>query len=437
MKIRFIFAVILVLLSFSTTSSSEEVIDTVIAVVGDDIILLSELQKQINSQMMARGLDMNSNRDILLRLRDETLDGMIDDRLLVMKAEKDSLEVDERDVDRELKNSLAELRQRYGNDEAYEDGLQEYGLTEVQLRRMYSAAIRNNYLLEQLRMIMSRHISVTPQDLEQWEVANRDSLPEIPERFKLSHILLYPGLSDTHKSDLTEKLTKIRERALAGEDFAALAKEFSEDPGTASNGGFIDWFNRNSGYNPEFTAAAFSLKKGEISNIVETIYGYHIIKSEDVKDDDIQARHILLMFDADQNNDQVLIDRLNKYRTNVVEDGELFENLAKKYSEDETSRDLGGKINWITSTQGTQDSGIPSFIAEAKKMEKGGVSGPFKSQYGYHIIQLDDFQEAHILNVVDDRTMIENVIRQQKFIDEYSKLLMELRKETYIDKRLH
>ncbi len=431
------FLLIIGAIVFMKSVWAADVLETIVAVVGDDVILLSELQKQVNSQMLARNMNMNTPRNVLLKLRDDTLEGMIDDRLLVMKAERDSLEVDERDVDLELKNSLSQLRQRYGSEEAYQKGLEEYGLSEVQIRRMYADAIRNNFLLDQLRMMMSHHISVTPQDMEKWISANSDSLPEIPERFKISHILLYPQVSLERKKAATDTLKSIRERIMNGEDFGELAKEYSQDPGTAKDGGFIDWFTRSSGYDPDFTTAAFSLAKGEISDVIETTHGLHIIKCEDIRGDEIQARHIMIVLMPNDNDNQALIDRLSKMRTNVVENGELFEDVAKKYSEDETSRELGGKINWITSAQGTQESGIPSFIEHARELEKGGVSTPFQSQYGFHIIKLDDYQPTHVLNIVDDRTMIENLIRQQKFIDEYNRLLLELRQQTYIDKRLN
>jgi len=424
------------LAAVSAVSVGEDVVDTVVAVVGDEIILLSELQKQVSSQMMAKGLDLNSPRDVLMKLRDEILEGMIDDRLLVMKAQQDSIEIDAREVDRELKRSIAALKQRYGSEEAYRKGLEEYGLTEVQLRKMYSDAIAKNFLLERLQMDLSRHISVTPQDMEAWIAARRDSLPKIPEKFKLSHILVYPRVSEERKKAAREKLRGILERARNGEDFAELAKKYSEDPGTRDEGGFIDWFTRNSGYDPDFTEAAFSLQKGEISDIVETIYGYHIIKCEDIRGERIQARHILIRLVPNEDDEKRTVEKLKEIRGRILSGEKTFEEMAKEYSEDENSRDLGGKLDWITSERGMSNSGIPSFIEQARKLEIGGISEPFKSQFGYHIIRLDGYQPPHEINIRDDRLVLEGLIRQKKFLDEYNKIIKELRSKTYIDVRL-
>ena len=417
--------------------AAEEVVDTIVAVVGDEIILLTELQKQVNSQMMARNLDFNSPRETLMTLRDEVLQGMVDDRLLLMKAVQDTIEIDMTEVDRELKNSVQGLKQRYGSEEAFQQGLEEYGLSEVQLRTMYQSAITKNFLLDRLRLEMTRHISVTPQDMESWIAANRDSLPDIPEKYKISHILVYPEVSETRKQETREKLRDIRARVQNGEDFGELAKQFSEDPGTAANGGFIDWFTVDSGYDQDFTGAAFALQKGEVSDIVETIYGYHLIKCDDIRGNRIQARHILFRLAPNETDEEEVIRKLKDIRQKITNGEISFEDAAKEYSQDENSGDLGGKLDWITSERGMGDSGIPSFIMTAREMKKDDISEPFKSQFGYHIIKLDNFQNSHIINVRDDRTILENLIRQKKFIEEYNRIISRLRDDTYVDIRLY
>ncbi len=416
---------------------AQEVIDTVVAVVGDEIILLSELQKQLSSQLMARGLDLDSPREKLLELRDEVLHGMVDDRLLILKAQKDSIEIDMREVDRELKNSLATLKQRYGSEEAYQKGLEEYGLTEVQLRKMYMDSIAKSFLMDRIRMNMSRHISVTPQDMESWIAANKDSLPEMPERFKLSHILIYPDVGDDRKQVAVDTLKELRERIMSGEDFGELAKQYSQDPGTKADGGYISYFTRDSGYDPDFTTAAFALNKGEVSTVVETIYGYHLIKCEDIRGNEIAARHLLIRLTPDEMDERRVVEQLTEIRKQIIANEVTFEDMAKKLSHDENSKELGGKLDWISSDRGLSDSGIPSFITNAKELNKGEISMPFRSQYGYHIIKLDDYQAAHIVNLRDDRTILENVIRQKKFFDEYERILADLRQITYVDIRLN
>jgi len=420
------------------TSAVVEIVDGIVAVVGNEIILLSELQKQVNSQMMARNLDLNRTpRNVLIDLRDEIIQGMVDDRLLFEKARRDSIEIDARDVDLELKDNLDALKRQYGSEEEYRKGLEEYGLSEVQLKNMYRNSIEKDFILQRIRFDMSRHISVTPQDMEAWITANMDSLPVLPERFKLSHILMYPRVSEEKQEKAKENLRGILDRIRAGEDFGELAKQYSDDPGTAENGGFIDYFSRNDGFDPDFTLAAFSLQKGEVSDIVETVFGYHIIKAEDILGDRIQARHILLRVVPDEEDEKQISNQLMDIRKDTISGETTFEDMAKKYSDDESSRDLGGKLDWISSERGMSDSGIPSFIVHAKELEIGEISEPFKSQFGYHIIKLDDHKSSHTINIRDDRTILEPLIKQKKFIEEYERIIRQLRQETYISIRLN
>ena len=211
-----------------------DVVDKVVAVVGDEVILLSELQKQIQSQMMARKMDVrNTPREELFKLREEVIQGMVDDRLLFVKAIRDSMDIDAREVDRELKKQISAIKMKYGSEEAFQKGLEEYGLNEVQLRKMYGDAIAKDFLLQQIRFDITRMVSVSPQELESWIAAHRDSLPAIPDRYKFRHILIYPRVSGERKAAARKKLQMILDRIKAGEDFAELAKKYSDDPGSA------------------------------------------------------------------------------------------------------------------------------------------------------------------------------------------------------------
>jgi len=415
-----------------------DTVDKVVAVVGDEIILLSELQKQIQSQMMARKMDVrNTPREELFKLREEVIQGMVDDRLLFVKAMRDSIDIDAREVDRELKNQINALKMKYSSEEAFQKGLDEYGLNEVQLRKMYGDAIAKDFLLQQIRYDITRLVSVSPQDLESWIAANRDSLPDIPDRYKFSHILIYPRVREERKAAAREKLQGILDRIKAGEDFAELAKEYSDDPGSADKGGYIGYIRRGEGYDEDFVNAAFALDEKEVSGIVETKLGFHIIKVEDILGESIEVRHILVHMVPDEQDEQYIAQKLEKIREDIIAGKATFEDMAKKYSEDENTKELGGTLDWLSGEQGMSDSGLPSFIEQGKKLKIGEISPPFKSRFGYHILKLDDFKPSHVLNIRDDRTLLEPLIKQQKFIEEYEKIIQDLRKNTYIDIRIN
>ena len=427
-----LFVIVSLMYRADVANAEREIVDGIIAVVGDEIILYSDLQKQLSGVMMERKLDFNSPRNVLISLRNEITQGMVDDRLIIARAKQDTtIEIEERDMDLEVNNRISALKRQTGSEEAYEREFENYGLTELQFRNMLREWVLNEFLKIRFMSDLERHISVTPQEIEAWIVANKDSLPEIPEKYKVSHILLYPRVSEEKKQVAMKKIQGILERVRAGEDFAEMAKQYSEDPGNAKIGGFLDYFKRGE-FDPNFSIVAFSLQEGEISDVVETIYGYHIIKVEDIRGDEIQARHILIRLSIDEDDEKQVVERLNQLRNDILSGNITFEDCAKQYSEDENSSTLGGELDWFA-----RDVMIPSFPQQAEKLKPGEISEPFKSQFGFHILKLNGYKPAHILNIKDDRAQLEYEIHLRKKIEEYNRTIQKLHEDTYIDIRLN
>jgi peptidyl-prolyl cis-trans isomerase SurA len=194
-------------------TADQEIVDGIVAVIGDEIVLLSELQRQIHDEMMRREMSLEKTpRNELLALREEVIQGMVENILLIEKARRDSIEVDMQEVDLELKNRIAEFKKQVGGEEAYLNALEEFGFTELQLRNKYREDIYKDFLRQRLVYTMRVHISVTPQDIEGWFAANKDSLPEVSEKYKVSHILIYPEISEEKKQAAREKIQGILEQ---------------------------------------------------------------------------------------------------------------------------------------------------------------------------------------------------------------------------------
>ncbi|MFC1650389.1 peptidylprolyl isomerase, partial [Candidatus Latescibacterota bacterium] len=271
------------------TDVEAQLIDKVVAVVGNKIILLSDLRQQINNLMLAKNMDLNTPESILQSLFREVLQDMINEQLLLVKAAEDSIEVDLRQVDTLEKDQLTKIRAN-----TTPEDLEKIGLSEQQLRYMIHNDAYNYVLTQTISDQIRSTISVTPQDMDAWIAANRDSLPEMPEQFKISHILLYPKVSEENKTKVRDELQAILDRINNGEDFGELAKEYSQDPGSAPSGGDLSYFTRDLMV-PEFADAAFALEVGEVSGIVESQFGFHIIKTEGIRGDEVWARHILFL----------------------------------------------------------------------------------------------------------------------------------------------
>jgi peptidyl-prolyl cis-trans isomerase SurA len=425
------------------SEAAEQIIDRIVAVVGDEVILLSDVQHNLNVQMLNRNLDTNSSPQILRQLQQEVLRDMIDQKLLLEKARRDSIVADPRDVDLFMNQHLLELKQQLGSEEAYQQALQENGFTEQQLRYMFRVMAEKNVLEQMLLQEIKRQISVTPQELELWYTVHKDSLPSIPEQFKLSHLMIVPRVSASKELKIRKKLEEIRDRVRAGEDFSELAKQYSEDPVTAPMGGDVGYFQRGVMIE-EFTDVAFSLKPGEVSDIIKTFYGLHILKVDDkriVTDErgrqveEVKARHILLRLEPNAGDEGETVQKLKNIRTRIMNGEVTFEDMAKQYSEDNDSRDLGGKLNWQTQ-ESLQNVQLPQFYAESKKLKPGEISEPFKTRYGYHILRVDEHKPEHVINLKEDRNLIEGQLYQEKTMKELDRILGELRGETYVDVRL-
>lgn len=438
-KIMFPVVIVMILLVFQPVRlmaeednqlKNRQPVDKVAAVVGNHIILLSDVREKINLLMMARNMDSKTPSNKLQSLLQETLRDMINERLLLVKATQDSIEVDKREVDRLEKENITNLKTQFGSDEAFNNALKDAGLTEQQLRYTFRQNAYNTLLIEMLVSRIESYITPTAREMEAWVAANKDSLGEIPEQFKISHILLYAKVSENRKSEIKEKLQGILNRIRDGEDFAELAREYSEDPGSADQGGDIgDYFTRDTMFR-EFSDAAFTLNVGEVSDIVETPSGFHIIKVDDIRGERIKASHILLFLKPNADDEAICINKLKQIHEDILSGKAAFEDMAKEHSEDESSSSLGGKLKWLTREEGP-NQGIPSFIDQAEKLEISKISEPFKSRFGYHILRLDDHNPAHTINIKDDNYLIRQQVILQKKMTEIERILEKLREETY------
>ncbi len=413
-----------------TLNLNSQLVDRVVAVIGDEIILLSDVRQKIQVLMMAKNMDENISNNQFQSLLREALQDMVNEQLLFIKAAQDSIDVDLKQVDLLERERMTELKRQLGSDEAFNNALEEAGLTEQQYRYSVRESSFKYVLTETLMQQIRSYNTPTTQDMEAWIIAYRDSLPEMPEQFRISHILIYPKVSEEKKEETEEKLQNILKRIREGEDFAELAKEYSEDTGSAPTGGDLGYFTRDTMV-PEFSDVAFSLNAGEVSNIFETQFGYHIVKVEDMQEDRVKASHILLGLIPDTDDNERIINKLNEIREDIISGDATFEDMAKEYSEDESSSGLGGRLQWLT-----KDQGLPSFIEQGEKLKSGEISEPFKSEYGYHILKLDDYKPAHILNIKDDNQIVRQLVAEKKSMEELDRILNNLRAEIYIDIRL-
>jgi peptidyl-prolyl cis-trans isomerase SurA len=407
---------------------AQEVLDRVVAVVGNEIILESELKMQMSLFLNQRGVEVK-NAEEQSQLQREILDQMINDKLLLLAAQKDTtIEVTSKEVESAVGDQMKNVKSEFSSEEAFETQLKSEGLTESELRKKYREQIKNQMMTERLISSKLSKVSVSTKEVKDFYQTYKDSIPDQPEAVKLSHILLEIKPSQETLDSLKREAEKILELVKSGQDFAQLASMYSDDP-SGKEGGDLGFFKKGDMI-PKFEQVAFSLNPGEVSDVVETEFGYHIIKVEEKKDDRVHARHILILVRPSQEDTLKVLALADSLYHQLLE-GTDFGEMAKKFSADEESKKLGGELDWYPIA-----SMIPEFKEWVKNKKIGEISPPIKSQYGIHILKVLDRKEQRKLTLEDDWDTIKDMVRRKKTNELVSKWAEELRQKTYVEIRL-
>ena len=284
MTLKLICSLSLFISSSLFSQSNGEIVDKIVAQVGDNIILLSDIEAQ-KQQAIAAGITSGKIMDC------EVLEELMYQELLINQAKLDSLIVTDEQVDSEMENRLRVLEEQIGSREKMEAF---YGKTVGQIKEEFRPIIKERLMAEEMERTISSNLSVTPKEVQDfYATIPKDSIPFINAQLSFQQIVNYPEITKSDKSAAFEKLEGIRENILSGKSFDTQARIHSMDPGSAPQGGKIE--GSRGMMVPPFEAAVFSLTLGQISDVFETSYGYHIVKLLDRKGDDYICQHILIV----------------------------------------------------------------------------------------------------------------------------------------------
>lgn len=407
---------------FSMSVFSQQVLDKIVAIVDNEIILESELNGQVAYVAAQRRLDPK-NED----LKKQILNAMIEEKLLYAQAERDTIEVSNDQVEQQLDYQLNFFIQQYGSREKVEEV---YGMSLDKIKRELRDDVRKNIMAQMVQTQKFGNIQVTRKDVEDFYETYKDSLGQIPERYTLSHIFVNPKANDELKNETRKFAQKLLDSLRGGADFAELAKQFSEDPGSKNQGGDLGYVKRGSFY-PEFEAAAWALKINEISNIVESPVGFHIIQTLDKKGQTIHTRHILIKIKPDDDADLKAITKLSTIRDSIVSGEKSFEYFAQKYSDDKQTAAFGGDLGTMDVSQ--LDKGMLDLVS---KMKKGEISYPKRLQvdnlnYGFQIVKVVDKVPAHIPTLDNDFEELKKLAEFSQKQKLYKEWIEEIKKNIY------
>jgi peptidyl-prolyl cis-trans isomerase SurA len=288
-------------------------------------------------------------------------------------------------------------------------------------------------LIQRIRQQRESTIQVTRREVEEFYESYKDSLPNVPEELDLSHIFIVPKPDSALDERTRKKISTIRDSILAGGDFADFAKRYSQD-GSAAGGGDLGWAKRGLVFVPEFESAVFALKEKKISPVVKTEFGYHVIQLLERRGESVHARHILLRIEKGPSSDSVTVERLRRLRERLIQ-GESFAELARKYSEDEDTKSVGGDLGRVAVDQLEAD-----FESVVKDLKPGEISQPhrvsLRSSYGYQIVLLKKRIPAHSVNMAEDYRRVEQMalfVKRNRLSAEW---IEELKKSIYYEVRL-
>ncbi|MFA5668348.1 MAG: peptidylprolyl isomerase [Balneolaceae bacterium] len=417
--------------------------DQIVALVNDHAILKSDIDQGVADYM--RQAQFNQ-QDISFseELWYSFLEAEIDNYVLLEKAKIDSITVPDDKVNRQMDARIQQLIQRAGSEKALETA---FGKSIIQLKADFREEFRNQLIAELVPQTKLANVNVTrPEVLEFFNSIPTDSLPTIPEQVALSHIVVLPPPKKDAERGAYELAEALRDSIINhGVSIEDIAKRHSTD-GTAPNGGLLPMMSLNDLVS-EFSAAASALKPGDISKVVKTDFGYHIIRLNKRVGDQIETNHVLIKVDENQLDDQFAIDKLNAIRDSLQSNPNYkFSEFAKRNSEDPSTAQSGGKI--VDPQTGERLIALtrldPSLYRTVLLMDEvGQISEPkafnpnnANSGKGYRIIRLDRIIPEHIANFDIDYERLKTITLQQKQSKVYESWLQELRNDFYIEYRV-
>jgi len=424
------FSILFVLFSLSVYSQ-DNIIDEVIAVVGENAILKSEIEQQYQ-QALSEGVTYPG--DIKCHILEQSLI----QSLMLEQAALDSVEVSQNEIVNQVDARMNYMIQQIGDKKKLEEY---FNKSIIQIKREMMETVRKQMLAQRMQGEITKNITVTPSEIRTFfKKLPEDSLPMVQTQYELNELVIYPKVEQEEIDRVKKQLREFQKEIKEGRDFATLAVLYSEDPGSAARGGDLGWMTRSQ-LIPEFAAVAFNLtKKNTVSKIVETEYGYHIIQLIDRKGERINVRHILIKPKISEKARNDALARLDSIRTFIVDGKITFEEAALRFSMDKDTRANGGiMVNPRTGNTKFEIGDIPPQMnKQIATMKVGEVSKPFKmidEQKGretYRLVLLKSKTPPHRANLRDDYQLLKGMLENKKRQETINKWIEKKQQTTYI-----
>lgn len=419
-------AVLTALLLAGAAVLAAEPADSIVAAVGDELILASELSRAVNFLRLSQPDTTLSDS----ALEDIALGRLVDDFVLEELARRGSVEVEPAEVAAEVDGNIAAVKERLGDEERFKEALAAEGYTERALRQRYEEDARRKLLARKLvEKEGLTQIYISPAEAERFYIENRDSIARVPGRVTLAHILIGFSPSPAADSAGQRRMTEVMDVLARGGDFATVASSFSDDRKTAARGGDRGWVEFAE-LPPELMIVFSQLKPGQTSPPFPTREGYVTVRFDEKTPDRVRFRQILIRVPVTR-SDTIRARNLAASIRRKAMEGAPFDSLARLYSQDPMTADSGGHLGEFLVV------GLaPPFDQVVAGMDSGEVSEPVLSEHGYHLIRVMAKQPERTLSYLELQDNIRNYLYQQRLSERLAAYLDRVRGKVYV-KRFH
>lgn len=417
----------LLLISVSGIAQESKNIDRIIAKIDNYYILKSDVES-----LLRRSQEQNQNIN-----KCSALESLAVQKLLVAKAEIDSVMVEPEMVDGQLDARMGEMIRVYGSEANI---VEQFNKSIESLKSEVRETVKEQLIAQKMQQTITSDVNVTPNEVRKFfNTIPKDSLPMVPAEVTVGQIVRFAKLTRAQKDELIQKLESYKRRIELGEKFEELAKEYSEDQGSKVYGGDLGWAKRGQMV-PQFEATAMQLEPGEMSDVVESDFGFHLIQTLEIRGQEYHARHILLRPEYSRLDMTDPTKFLDSLKTEIAKDSISFTTAAKLYSEDEGTKYSGGVI--FNPQSGSNrlplDASMePNLYFTLDTMKVGQISKPLNyrspdGKTGMRLLVLNEIYPTHMVNMNDDYEKIKEFALAEKSNREVDKWFREAIAEVYI-----
>jgi peptidyl-prolyl cis-trans isomerase SurA len=426
------FSICFLIAVINTGSSQSQLVDKVIAKIGSEVILLSEVEEEF---AYAKSKDPSVSESIKCTI----IDNMIANKLIVYHAKVDSVDITDEEVEAQLDYRMSSVLQQMNGDEAFFE--EYYGANVEQMKDRYRDDQRQKILSDKMQAKLMSEIDITPKEVKAfYDNVHVDSLPYFKSELEISEIVMVPVVNDDQRKIALDKILDIKNKITSGEmTFGAAATKFSQDPGSAIREGDLGFAKRGS-YVPEFEAAVFTMSKDELSDPIETKFGFHIIQLIERRGNSVRARHVLIKPEITDADLQLTKNKLDSIRTLIAVDSMKFEAGVKNHSDKNVpSYSFSGRVknDNTNSTFFAADELDPDTYFAVFDLKPGQLSKVLEIQMptgekAFRIIQLNSKSKPHKASISEDFDKLTNFAKNSKKNEFFMDWLKDKRKNTYI-----